>query len=233
MPECGEIRRPKSWEACTRRYVTVQTLRITKHQPPRRKPTRSMKAYTTVPTKYLARSQMAAGGGRRHGSNLNILLATFQEAIELNLFGPLANYHHRNQRLPLPSEPETESSISLSICRGQKISLSRSAIHCTEQSHCRGGTQVERFGRCWRFLELAEAPALVHQKTNAIKHRRSSSSRPGQLSIGKTPWHAASTERDNHHRRLRLPHLYHSLTASISICRALVPDPCASMDPAQ
>lgn len=41
-----------------------------------------MKAYTTVPTKYLARSQMAAGGGRRHGSNLNILLATFQEAID-------------------------------------------------------------------------------------------------------------------------------------------------------
>jgi len=114
---------------------------------------------------------MAAGEGQRCGSNLNILLATFQEAIELNLFGPLEKHWQiiiiiQTNDCPSPQNQKLKQAYLSLDLREHKISLSRSAIDCAEQSHCRSGTQVERFGRCWRCL----APALVHQKTNVIKH---------------------------------------------------------------
>jgi len=185
-----------------------------------------------------------AAGGQRCGSNLNILLAPSNiprgyRGFELNSFGPLEKDWQiiiiETNGCPLRTRNSIKH-ISLDL-REHKISLSRSAIYCVEQSHCRSGTQVERFGRRWRCSEppttVAEAPALLHQKTNnAIKHRMSSSSRPAEHTKkqhGTLPALSETTITV----AFVCPNLYYSLTASISICGTLIPDPCASMDPAQ
>jgi hypothetical protein len=140
-----------------------------------------MKAYYLLTRKYLAEVAWplgGAGGGQQCGSNLNILLATFQEAIELKFIRAvgkrLANLPHRNQRLSPQNQKLNQAYLSRSA-GAQDLPLPLGDLLC-------GAITLPK----WHASGEVRAPLALLRTTNYSSG--SASSRPPKNKCDQTPY---------------------------------------------